>query len=497
MADGTIYIDTRIDTSRVGKGVKSIVNSFNGVLRAIKGIGKALVLALSGGFILGLIQNIAGSFNFLSSSIGDKFKPLADALGILKGAFINLIATALVPLIPYIVIAVQWLTNMLFVATELIAALFGMKKTMGGIATETKKATKETKGALAAFDQINVLQKQDSGGEEETPFITPEAITVSDKMKKFVDEFLQKIQVVKDILAKIFDNPLLILNILKLAWQTFVEWIRNNLPFGNVIADILDIIGGTIGDLFNNAVETLTAMKEKVILIFQGIKDFITGVFTGDWRLAWQGIQEVVAGVLGFLLVWIQGWINQIKIYFGGLVEILKVLFAPIADKLREAFGIALEWIKTRFETIFNSIADIVKGVANQIIDFINSMIEGVVSGINSVVNSVNAVGTFIPEFQPLSNVSAPRIPRLATGAVIPPNAEFMAILGDQRGGKNIEAPADLIRQIVREETGNMQANIQIGFSGSLSGLVRELKPYIDKENVRIGGSLIRSSVNT
>lgn len=497
MADGTIFIDTKIDTSGVGAGVKGIVRSFQGIVRAIKGIGKALTLALSGGFILGLIQNIAGSFNFLTSSIGDKFKPLADALGVLKGAFINLIATALVPLIPYIVIAVQWLTNMLFVATELIAALFGMKKTMGGIATETKKATKETKGALAAFDQINVLQKQDSGGEAETPLITPEAITVSEKIRKFVDDLLEKIKEIKEFFATLFDNPLILLDLLRKGWESFVEWIRNNLPFGDVIADVLEIVGGTIKDLFNSAIETFKNIKDNIILVFQGIKDFVTGVFTGDWRLAWQGLQEIVTGIFGVMLSVVLGWINAVKIYFRGLVDILKVLFAPIAENIRAAFGTALDWIRDRFQTIFNSIAGIVRGVANQIIDFINGMIQGVVNGFNSVINSMNAVGTLVPGFEAVPTVTAPRIPRLATGAVIPPNAEFMAILGDQKSGRNIEAPEDLIRQIVREEMGNIQADIKIGFSGSLSSLVRELKPYIDKENVRIGTSLIKSSVIT
>lgn len=50
---------------------------------------------------------------------------------------------------------------------------------------------------------------------------------------------------------------------------------------------------------------------------------------------------------------------------------------------------------------------------------------------------------------------SAPMVPYLAQGAVIPPNKEFMAVLGDQKSGNNIEAPESLIRRIVREESGN------------------------------------------
>lgn len=47
--------------------------------------------------------------------------------------------------------------------------------------------------------------------------------------------------------------------------------------------------------------------------------------------------------------------------------------------------------------------------------------------------------------------ISAVEPPRLATGAVIPPNREFLAVLGDQRSGTNIEAPADMIRQMVAD----------------------------------------------
>ena len=122
-------------------------------------------------------------------------------------------------------------------------------------------------------------------------------------------------------------------------------------------------------------------------------------------------------------------------------------------------------------------------------------MVNSIVSGINTVIGAANAIGGFIggDGFSAISTVSAPQIPHLATGAVIPPNAKFAAILGDQRSGKNIEAPEGLIRQIVSEEMGKIEANIRIEFGGTLGALVRELKPMIDKETVRVGGSLIKS----
>lgn len=127
----------------------------------------------------------------------------------------------------------------------------------------------------------------------------------------------------------------------------------------------------------------------------------------------------------------------------------------------------------------------------------LNKMVGGIVTGINGLVKGFNSVAGIIPGYKPAGLVSVGTIPYLAQGAVIPANAQFAAVLGDQKSGRNIEAPESLIRQIVSEEMGKIEANIRIEFgSGSLSSLVRELKPYIDKENVRVGGSLIKSGAS-
>ena len=75
---------------------------------------------------------------------------------------------------------------------------------------------------------------------------------------------------------------------------------------------------------------------------------------------------------------------------------------------------------------------------------------------------------------------------------MIPPNSQFLAVLGDQKSGRNIEAPEGLIRQIIREEMqGGGNNNITIRFEGSMAQFVRELKPVLDKETTRKGGTLI------
>ena len=80
-------------------------------------------------------------------------------------------------------------------------------------------------------------------------------------------------------------------------------------------------------------------------------------------------------------------------------------------------------------------------------------------------------------------------------GAVIPPNAPFAAVMGDQRHGTNLEAPESLIRQIVREEAGGMGGNITITFGGTMGELVRQLKPHIERENSRVGNTMLAQAV--
>lgn len=113
---------------------------------------------------------------------------------------------------------------------------------------------------------------------------------------------------------------------------------------------------------------------------------------------------------------------------------------------------------------IWDGIVGFIVGCINNIISAINGMISGIVDGINLAAQALNSLNFSIPEWVPgfggysfgfnIPQITAPQIPYLATGAVIPPNAPFYAVLGDQTHGRNLEGPEDLFRQIVREESG-------------------------------------------
>lgn len=102
-------------------------------------------------------------------------------------------------------------------------------------------------------------------------------------------------------------------------------------------------------------------------------------------------------------------------------------------------------------------------------------------------VSSGYRMANMIPE-----SYSARNLPRLANGAVIPPNQQFAAILGDQRSGTNLELPEGLLRRAIREEMSGMMTgtDVNISFNGSLSELARVLQPAIKVEERRRGPQL-------
>jgi hypothetical protein len=178
-----------------------------------------------------------------------------------------------------------------------------------------------------------------------------------------------------------------IVNSIKDAWSAFITWLQGKNP---ALAAIFETIGKLFSDQYN-------AWKK----ILSGLITFLTGVFTGDWKKAWNGVLDILKG-------------------------------------------------------IWNLIVGTVEGAINFIID-----------GINLLISALNKIQFNMPEWVPLiggksfginiTPVSRVALPRLASGAVIPPNREFMAVLGDQKSGTNIETPLATMVQAFKQamnETG-------------------------------------------
>ena len=122
------------------------------------------------------------------------------------------------------------------------------------------------------------------------------------------------------------------------------------------------------------------------------------------------------------------------------------------------------------------------QGIGKSTLNNVISKVNGMINNINSAISGIERGFTFSYNVQ-LPNggrrwgnysMSLPRVnsvPYLASGAVIPPKSEFLAVLGDQKKGNNLETPESLLRQIVREESGKGQNdgntyNVTVNASG-------------------------------
>ena len=110
-------------------------------------------------------------------------------------------------------------------------------------------------------------------------------------------------------------------------------------------------------------------------------------------------------------------------------------------------------------------------GKVNNTISNINGAVGGIERSFTFNYNYTNPVTKTAGKYS--SWLSLPRVnsvPYLASGAVIPPRSEFMAVLGDQKSGNNLEAPEGLIRKIIREEVPQTQGGNTYNISAKAKG---------------------------
>ncbi len=184
-------------------------------------------------------------------------------------------------------------------------------------------------------------------------------------------------------------------------------------------------------------------------------------------------MQEQGHYIIEGLLLGITDFLSKIKKKFEEIRNIvtekmdnIKSSAVSKVNEMKKGLSNGVGRIKESFRSGFSTLVGYVKSPINSIIRFINNFLYAIQTMQNSFANALNSMSISLPHWLEkltgFSSVgfnvgywSAPMVPYLAQGAVIPPNKEFMAVLGDQKSGNNIEAPESLIRRIVREESGN------------------------------------------
>lgn len=161
------------------------------------------------------------------------------------------------------------------------------------------------------------------------------------------------------------------------------------------------------------------------------------------------------------LLSTVKGIFNSIKQIFSGFITFLKGAFTGNID-------MALKGVLGILRGSANLISSIFKTPVNEVIALFNAMGQAVVKGINNLIDGLNHIK--VPDWVPgiggkgidLSHANFTRVPYLAQGAVIPAGNPFLAVLGDQTRGNNLEMPENLLRKIVSEESGKGTGMIKL-----------------------------------
>lgn len=301
-------------------------------------------------------------------------------------------------------------------------------------------------------------------------------------------------------------------------WGVVSEWFNTNVaaPVSKFFEDAWTAIQG----FFNDPIGTIQELWGVVSTWFsENVIDPISLAFQTAWE-AIQGFVNDPWGTIKEMWAVASEWFNTtviqpIKDFFEPAWTSISGWVTGAWDTIKGVWTTVSEWFQinviTPVEDAFKAVATVIANVINGAIGIANWAINGIETGLNAVVDAINSVRIKIPgptvmgkklwkdiDFGPnVGHVSFGRIaewqiPGLATGAVIPPNSKFLAMLGDQRSGNNIEAPESLIRQIVREETaGGGAGNFTLSFEGDLAGLARILRPVLKREGERIGTTII------
>jgi hypothetical protein len=412
---------------------------------------------------------------------------------------------------------------------------------IGGVGDAAEKASKQ----LAGFDEINKLESMDSGGAggsggagtgEILPNFNPIEITKElEKILALVGSIAAGLLAWK--IAGMFTDSLKIAAGLGIAIggalfyaYNWADAFANGISWDNLSGMLLGTtavvaglalafgsMGAAVGLLITGIGLVVLALYEWITtgeLSNEACTTLVIGImaigaalslFTGSW------IPALIAAVVAFVVAATTKG-DEIKAIFAEVVQWFKDTFlrdwtqifgddlgavlneyfrfcAEILDALEQMFGGLIDFIQNVFagnwSAAFAGLATAAKGSVNVIISIVNAMIRVVTEAINALFRLLSfnlelpgggSIGWNLPQF------NAPQIPYLAQGAVLPANKPFLAMVGDQRNGTNIEAPLETIKQALSEVMMQQGWDVNVEFRGELAALARILAPVITKE---------------
>lgn len=234
------------------------------------------------------------------------------------------------------------------------------------------------------------------------------------------------------------------------------------------------LIGAFLG--IGLAIAVFTGHGEELIdgfkQTFEGLVGFVENIAKGDWPAAMASLASAVEGIgiifnaiidgIKDLFIGFLDWLDE---HTGGkfhdIIESIKFTVEWLFESVREVLNGIIDFIAGIFtqdwQRVWDGICEIVDGIAGVVLTPFVGVINLIIDGLNSLIRGLNKISFDVPDWVPvlggktwgvnIPEIGKIKVPQLAEGAVIPANREFLAVLGDQKNGTNIEAPMSTIEQ--------------------------------------------------
>lgn len=363
------------------------------------------------------------------------------------------------------------------------------------------------------------------------------------------DNFQSALNVVLGILADLFGYAQEIMAWVVTMYETYLAPVvdkvldcisRIIIAIGSVwefLKPIIDTIIDVIMNVLEPVIDGLCGIIGGIIDALSGVMDFITGVFTGDWSKAWEGLKTFLGGIIDAVASLFTGLFNTIGAIFKGAWDIIvsiwsvvstwfnnavikplanlfngiwntmkngaqnawngiKNIFSSVATFFKNIFGNAWNGVKN----IFSSGGRIFSGIKDGIFNAFRSVVNTLIAGINKVVsipfNAINgALKTVrdisflgIEPFKGLIKlVNVPQIPSLETGGVLDKETIVrVAEYSNARSNPEIVSPRDMMKETMKEalEESNMNntsQKVDVNITGKLTADGGDLVYVYDK----------------
>ena len=428
-----------------------------------------------------------------------------ESIAQLKGALLTLAQPLVSVVVPAFTMLVRVITAVINQISRLVALISGKSvKASANAAKSLNKETKALKGTggaakkaasdLAAFDEINQLSGDTAdsagGGGVSVDDITPDFSymdDISDRLKKIADAVLLiaaglalwKVAsglpgALGSILTKL-SGILIAVGGLILLWDGLSDAWNNGVNWKNLLESLAGVVAlaGGLAIAFGKVGAGIGLVVSGAALIITAFKDIVTN--GANLQNTLMLISGIVATGLGFFFL--TG--SVIPLVIAGIASVVTAALAltgnltEFARNLKDnILGGIIQFIKGVFtgnwKSAWEGVKKVFSGIWNSIVIIAESAINAVIKGLNWLISKINTIKFTVPSWVPgvggksigghLSSLSEVKLPRLATGAVIPPNKEFLAVLGDQKSGTNIETPlatmVDAFKQAMAESGG-------------------------------------------